>query len=338
MILVCYGTRPEALKLAPVVAAARRLNLPVHVHCTMQSPDLLDREILPWQTLDSDVEYLMPDVELVVVQGDTRTAFEWALQGYERGIPIFHIEAGLRTHDTSSPWPEEGYRQMISRIARYHACTSTLGLMHLIEEKVGTSRNLPHATIRVTGSPVVESVRERAEALHTAPLVDSKQILLTLHRRENRRHFGDILRGVSSMASALGYTVVWPTHPNGWAQEAYNELSPEAQAPLRLFDPMSATAFTQAMLESAFVVTDSGGVQEECNVLGVPCVVARRVTDRPESVGAGGAILPKTMDGNEIFGACVQALDVDRRAIVRSCFGDGTASRAIAGWWQEILR
>lgn len=338
MIVVAYGTRPEAIKLAPVVAAARRLNLPVHVHCTMQSPDLVSHELLPYQTLDTNIAPILPDARLLVVQGDTRTAFEWAVKGYERGIPVFHVEAGVRTHDTSSPWPEEGYRQMIARIARYHACTSTLGLMHLVEEKVGTSRNLPHATIRVTGSPVVESVRERAAALPSAPLAHSKQIVLTLHRRENRPHFGDILRGLSSMASALGYTVVWPTHPNGWAHAAFHDLSEEAKAPFHILGPMESYAFTRAMLDSAFVVTDSGGVQEECNVLGIPCVVARRVTDRPESVGAGGAILPKTMDGNEIFAACVRALDVDRRAIVRSCFGDGTASRAIAAWWQEILR
>ena len=332
MILFVYGTRPEALKIRPVVAEATRRGLPVHVHCTMQSPDLLSRDILPWHTLDGEWPPVDRDeISLVVVQGDTRTAFRAALHAYELGIPVFHVEAGLRTHDTSSPWPEEGYRQMIARIARYHACTSTLGLMHLIEEKVGTSRNLPTATIRVTGSPVVESARERLMGLIGRPShpASGSQILVTLHRRENRPHFADILAGVED-ARLPTERVCWPAHPNAWAVEA----NPTALVPTTPLDPWD---FIDVLASCRLVVTDSGGVQEEAHALGVPCVVTRTVTDRPETIGAGGGVLAGvTREG--VAQAIRVARALDTTQITRTAYGTGHASRQIVDWLQEIVR
>jgi len=327
MILVVVGTRPELLKVAPCVAEAKRLGLPVHVHCTMQSPDLVDRAILDWDSAGAwestgDVAGLGISPSIVVVQGDTRTAYRAAVCAYEHSMPIFHLEAGVRTYDLSSPWPEEGYRQMISRIARWHACT--------------TFRNHNNLTIwdaamngeaRVTGSPIVESVRGRVNHDAEMWLDDTDYVLLTLHRRENRGHFGAILSGVND----AGLPVIWPTHPNAWAKGEMPEGLHFDPCP-----PFNDAGFATYLEGARLVVTDSGGVQEEANALGVPCVVARTVTDRPESLGAGGAIL----GGNtreSVADAIARALLIDRTTIDTTIYGDGTASTQIAAWWQEIL-
>lgn len=328
MILVVVGTRPELVKMAPVVQEARDLGLPVHVHCTMQSSDLVDRNILPWDTEGDadDLRWTRPgrksllhQASLVVVQGDTRTAFEMAVMAFEYNVPVFHVEAGVRTYDLSSPWPEEGYRQMISRIARWHACTTPATAENLVMESVANWQR-----IRVTGSPVVESVRQRAGAV----IVPDSHVLLTLHRRENRPHFADILRGV---VDTIGTTrhVIWPSHPNHWAVAA----NPTSLAPV---PPMDPWRFARSLAGARLVITDSGGVQEEANALGIPCVVARSVTDRPESLGAGGAILGGV--ARETVAAAVEvALQMDPASLVTDCYGDGTASRQIVDWWAEIL-
>ena len=332
MILVCYGTRPEGLKLAPVVTLAKSRGLNVHVHCTMQSPDLVDRAILPWDSEASDGYPPVQYAKLLVVQGDTRTAFQWAVIAYEQGIPVFHLEAGVRTYDLSSPWPEEGYRQMISRIATYHACTTANGMTNLLDEglfggwgpydenKIRTA-GVSTDTCRVTGSPIVESVRGRA----SSGVNFSPYALVTLHRRENRGHFDDILHGVED----AGIASIWPSHPNGWAaQENTTGLVP--------FPPMNPTMFARAINDAAVIITDSVGVQEERCCVGTPVVVAREKTDRPESLGKGGAILAGT-SREGVAKAIREALVMDRSTIDRTIFGDGTASEQIVSWWAELL-
>lgn len=318
MILVCVGTRPELIKMAPVCALAKSRGLNVHVHCTMQSPDLVDRAILPWDTEGSllPLMHSNPRPRLVVVQGDTRTAFEAAVMAYELALPIFYVESGVRTYDLSSPWPEEGYRRAITAVATYHACTTDHNFRNLGRE--GFVRNR-----RVTGSPIVESVRGRAEV----PFGPTSYVVITLHRRENRGHFRDIVAGVLDAVGTM--SVAWHSHPNGWAaQEARDLLIPSP--------PLDATAFAGKMARAKLVVTDSGGVQEECNALGVPCVVARDKTDRPESVGKGGAILAGT-SWEGVAKAIREALAMDRTTIDRTIFGDGTASEKIIAWWSEIV-
>lgn len=325
VILVVFGTRPEALKLSECVRLAKSRGLKVHVHCTMQSPDLVDQAILPW---DSDGSLLPiihsnPRPRLVVVQGDTRTAFEAAVMAYELGLPIFYVESGIRTYDLASPWPEEGYRQMISRIATYHACTTQQNLKLLDGE--GLFRRFDDS--RITGSPIVESVRERSKvALTKAPAIP--YVVVTLHRRENRGHFADILNGVSdAIGKEVGYS--WFGHPNGWAvQECDNGMNHQP--------PLNAVDFAAVLRDAACVVTDSGGVQEESCCLGTPCVVARSTTDRPESLGKGGAILAGT-SREGVAKAIREALQMDRYAIQRDIFGDGKASERIVDWWQEIV-
>lgn len=336
MILVVAGTRPELLKLAPCVREAKARGLPVHVHCTMQSPDLVDRQTLDWNSA-GDYHPLWwddKDWDFVVVQGDTRTAFETAVLAFERAVPIYHVEAGVRTGDLSAPYPEEGYRRCISQLARWHACTTDHCMYSIAGAGLGFAmrKEWPDTTIyhleshvRLTGSPIVESVRERADGF-AGQIGD--HVLLTLHRRENRSHFADILRGVQD-AVGKDYHVTWPSHPNHWAVEA----NPTSLAPI---PPMDPWRFAQSLASARLVITDSGGVQEEACALGVPCVVARSVTDRPESLGKGGAILGG-VSRETIHAAIEEALAMDRTAIDIDCFGDGFASRSIADWWTTIL-
>lgn len=325
MILVCVGTRPELIKMAPVCAIAKSRGLNVHVHCTMQSPDLVDKAILPWDS-EGPVNG-MPKPQLVVVQGDTRSAFQQAVYAYEMGVPVFHLEAGVRTYDLASPWPEEGYRQMISRIATYHACTTEENAANLISEGL-VGRHAYDARLhgkvgRVTGSPIVESVRERA----AVPSGPTSYVVLTLHRRENRGHFRDIVAGVLDAVGTM--SVAWHSHPNSWASDEARDL-------LIPSPPLDAVAFAGKMARAKLVVTDSGGCQEESCALGIPCVVARSTTDRPESLGKGGAILAGT-SREGVAKAIREALQMDRSTIDRNIFGDGTASDKVVSWWQEIV-
>lgn len=335
MILVVFGTRPEALKLAPVVRLAKSRGLPIHVHCTMQSPDLVDQAILPWDSEGSllPIIHSNPRPRLVVVQGDTRTAFETAVMAYELGLPIFYVESGIRTYDLDSPWPEEGYRQMISRIATYHACTTEANLRNLYQESPGKWFDLMEwrdsAHYRVTGSPIVESVRERA-IRHGALGGTHAQlrVLVTLHRRENRGHFSDILCGIK--VSARGLFVEWPMHPNGWAtQEAPDFTVPWMRS------PMSADLFTGHLCNADVVVTDSGGVQEEAQSLKIPAVICRTTTDRPENIGKGAFLAGVTREG--VTSAIREALAFDRTTMDADIFGDGKASERIVSWWAEIV-
>lgn len=344
-IFVVYGTRPESLKLAGPVREMRRLGLPVFVWSLNQSPDLLDDTVLKPDYVGDKVSLSFslrmnrgswdsqnqerPPASLVVIQGDTASCLDAALAAFNAGVPVYHIEAGVRSGDLSSPFPEEGYRRMISQIATYHACTTEHNHNNLWLESYRDWKFPDHDPIgdkaRVTGSPIVESVRERQLWETYEP---DNDILLTLHRRENRGHFGDILAGVADTMMR----VIWPAHPNGWAvEENGTRLTP--------VHPLSAEHFAGIMRGVAVVVTDSGGVQEECQTLGVPCVVARTVTDRPESLisepGGGCVLGGNTREG--IREAIEQALQIDRSTIHRDVYGDGTASVKIAQWLKEIV-
>jgi UDP-N-acetylglucosamine 2-epimerase (non-hydrolysing) len=341
-ILVVYGTRPEALKLAGIVSLAREKGLDVRTVCTNQSRDLYPDRILtpdfvvPIGTLPDS---LLPPA-LVVVQGDTRTAFCAAVRAYELGIPVFHVEAGVRTYDLKNPWPEEGYRQMISRIATYHACSTLQSYFNLEDERlirntydhsrepIGLSQNAS-----VTGNPIVESVRRRAmeEIDYQWPCNDRRRVLVTLHRRETAGQFSSVWEGVVAGLEGIAHEMMWPIHPNKLAQAGAPGWAWDRAVP-----PLSPIAFANALDDCDLLITDSGGNQEEANALGVPCVVTRDVTDRPESLGRGGAFLGGRT-AETLVPAIHAALAMDRTTIDRSIFGDGTASQQIVDWLAEIV-
>lgn len=341
MILVIYGTRPEAVKLKVCVDAARAKGLPVTVWNTNQSPDLNVEDFLPadftgplsWPHITAQIT-----PKLVVAQGDTRTCFQAAVMAYENGVPFFHVEAGVRTGDIHSPWPEEGYRQMISRIATYHACTTDHAIWNVAGEGFGwarrTVRDGEEGTVcddryvRVTGSPVVDAMLSHPpyEPISTTPYA-----LITLHRRENQPHFANILRGIVD-AIPLDIWPMWYAHPNQWAVEALpSDLTPT----LHPRHPVDALTFANALRGAEIVITDSGGCQEEGQVVRTPIVVCRTVTDRPENIGKGAFLGGVTREG--VASAIKEALAFDRYTMDPWIFGDGKSADRISDWWSEIL-
>lgn len=331
-LLVVYGTRPEALKLSGPVVAARARGLAVLCWHTGQSPDLRPDKML---TPDISASLrLAPQIfrdhqpGLVVVQGDTRTAFLAAVAAYEAGLPIFHVEAGVRSGDARNPCPEEGYRRMISAIARYHGCATATCWTEVLRAQEGSREHGAEASVRLVGNPIVENVRHRARFADYAAL-PVKRVLVTLHRKESGGHFGDIWRGIAEGLEGIECSVLWPTHPNGLAWAGVPTW-------ITTSAPLAPEAFAKQLAESDLVITDSGGVQEEANALGVPCVVARQVTDRTESVGRGGALVGGRSPAT-LVPAIRAALALDRATIDRTIFGDGLASQRIADWWAEIM-
>jgi len=329
-----YGTRPEALKLAPIVKACKARGLDIEATCTNQSPDLLGG-------LKLDCPHgKNTSPALVVVQGDTETAFEGAVAWFKEGVPLFHVEAGVRSGRLDSPFPEEGLRRMISQIATYHACTTEHNKRNLIMERVvgrierqpdgkwSVSAELRTENIRMTGSPVVESVRERAQTGVGVP-VDG--IYLTLHRRENRGRFRAIVEAIGQVFDPA--TVRWLSHPNGWA------ASEAAGLPIQPEPPMQAAHFAGCLSLARLVITDSGGVVEEAQSLGTPSIQARTVTDRLECLGKGSFCWDLTTAESllEHVQRIAESDAVNLQWVDRTIYGDGKASERIADWLAEIV-
>lgn len=360
-ILVLLGTRPEAIKLAPVVAALRERSgeARVAVVATGQHEDLLDDalgsleleidENLGIMRRDQDLydvgiyclEGLRPvmrrvDPSLVIVQGDTATAMYGALAGYYQRVRVAHVEAGLRSGDKWAPFPEEIFRRIADVLSDYYFAPTPLARDHLVAEGVTRER------ISVTGNTVVDAVLALAArggephdpALREALDSGRRMVLVTVHRRES---FGEPLRQIFGALRELaethpGYAFVYPVHPNpnvsGPARETLAGLSN-----FRLIDPLSYSDMVHALSRSWVAFTDSGGIQEEAPSFGVPVVVLRRVTERPEGIDAGVARLAGT-ERETIVRAGKELLGDDgvrrRMSRARNPYGDGRAGKRIA--------
>lgn len=370
------GTRPEAIKMAPVVLALQRsLNLIPEVCVTAQHRSMLDQVLelfdiqpdhdlnlmLPGQSLagltsraltalDEYLDHSKPD--LVLVQGDTTTAFCGALAALYQRIPVGHVEAGLRTGNIYAPWPEEANRKIVSAIATLHFAPTQHAQANLINE------GIPPERIFVTGNTVIDAlllVREQASS--APPLIpglpehlqpgQSKgprpMILITGHRREN---FGDgfesICRAIAELAVLRPEVdFVYPVHLNPHVQEPVsrilgplgkNGIGQGANRNIYLIDPLSYLPFVAMMDRSTLILTDSGGVQEEAPSLGVPVLVMRDTTERPEAIEGGTARLVGT-DQAKIVHSVVEILDDPeiRRSMAeaRNPYGDGDAATRI---------
>jgi UDP-N-acetylglucosamine 2-epimerase (non-hydrolysing) len=274
----------------------------------------------------------------VVVQGDTTTALAGALAGFHHGVPVFHVEAGLRTSTPHLPFPEEMNRRLISRLAALHFAPTEHARANLLAERV------PPASITVTGNTIVDALAAfgrrgavAADAL-LGPRPGGRHLLLvTLHRRENHEAVGRIARAVSRLAARADVEVAWIRHPNTTGRTALEALSAEtsqaAGGTIRVLEPQPYATFVALLSRAQVVLTDSGGVQEEAPALGVPVVVLRDETDRPEAVEAGNAVIAGS-DVDAIVKACTELLDDPgtraKRSHVVNPFGDGRAAARIA--------
>jgi UDP-N-acetylglucosamine 2-epimerase (non-hydrolysing) len=366
-IVSLFGTRPEVVKLAPVVRALeRRKNLHVtnvsssqHAHLAhrfaQQLSVRIDRDLdvmQPDQTpsevcarvmtkLDPLLAELAPDV--VVIQGDTTTALAGALAAFHRGIPVAHVEAGLRTDDPLSPFPEEMNRRLITRVASFHFAATEHNAATLAAEGV------PSRSVAVTGNPIVDALHEilrstiASEGLAKllASLTGRRLIAMTSHRRENfgevmAGHFRAVRRFVERHADVV---VVVPVHPNpNVRRAAKNEL--DGAERIHCIDPLDYPDFIHLLSKAWLLVSDSGGVQEEAPTLRKPLLVLRENTERPEAVTCGVARLVGR--SAERLEALLEGASTDVEwfsAVERAAnpFGDGRSGERIATALEQFL-
>ncbi|MFC0444262.1 non-hydrolyzing UDP-N-acetylglucosamine 2-epimerase [Pseudidiomarina halophila] len=368
-VLLAFGTRPEAIKMAPLVKALQADPFfDVCVAVTAQHREMLDQvlalfEITPDYDLDimkagqdlydvtSSVLLGMRDVfaaakpDLVLVHGDTATTFAASLAAFYARIPVGHVEAGLRTHDLYSPWPEEANRQLTGRLARWHFAPTERNRRDLLAEQVADD------AILVTGNTVIDALQwvtqkisasdtlreailsQLSEAGLTVDLQDSRYVLITGHRREN---FG---QGFENICSALRLLAV--EHPD--VHFVYPvHLNPNVQKPVRslldgldnvhLIKPLGYEPFVWLMQNCHLVLTDSGGVQEEAPGLGKPVLVMRDTTERPEAVDAGTVRLVGTSVDAIVSSVTSLLIDADEYASMSRAhnpYGDGHACARI---------
>jgi UDP-N-acetylglucosamine 2-epimerase (non-hydrolysing) len=365
-LLFVFGTRPEAIKLAPVIRAlAERPQFECRICATGQHrellPQLLDLfELKPDWNLDvmrpgQDLAYLTGSVlsgvsgvletwrpDRVVVQGDTTSTFAGALAAFYHHVPVAHVEAGLRTGDIYSPWPEEVNRRLVTSLADLHFAPTPRAREALLGERV------PSDNILVTGNTGIDALLWIADQLETVgeigarteaavreqcPGIDNKRvILLTGHRRESfNGGLGRVARAIGRIALRPDVAVVFPAHPNPNVRQAFDLLS--ARKNIHLIEPVDYPELVFLLKRCHLVVTDSGGIQEEAPSFGKPLLVTRETTERPEAMELGLARLVGT-DENALYDAMCVLLD-DPEAYARmnrvaSPYGDGRASQRIA--------
>lgn len=375
-VLIVFGTRPEAIKMAPLVHELRE-NLDIfdiNICVTAQHRQMLDQvldvfEIVPdidldlmkhGQTLsDVTVEILkemrkvfhlwQPD--LVLVHGDTTTAFATSLAAFYAGVPIAHVEAGLRTFDLTAPFPEEFNRQVVSVIANWHFSPTEISKENLIKE------NVSGANIVVTGNTVIDALNwvlsriggdqkrcaKIENTLNTNLGFEWKSrpfVLITGHRREN---FGDgflqICAAVQRLANKYPHiSFVYPLHLNPNVRQPVNDFL-ENLDNVFIIEPLDYEPFVYLLKHSYLVLTDSGGIQEEAPSLGKPVLVMRDVTERPEAIEAGTVELVGANQEKIVSG--VSKLLEDKSVYERMCrahnpYGDGSACARIVGFLKKV--
>jgi len=362
MILCCVGTRPEAIKMAPVIRALRRSAwAEVRVLATAQHRKLLD-QMLAFFRIRTDIDLdVMQDnqplaeltarllveldktlaaevPDLVLAQGDTTSVLTTALACFYRQIPFGHVEAGLRTHNLDYPFPEEANRLLAGQLATLHFAPTTIARDNLLREGVPAHR------ITVVGNPVIDALmttRDRDVPLGVELDPRKRLILVTAHRRES---FGLPLRRVCRAVREInrryeGVEFLWPVHPNpsvGPVVRRYLGREPG----IHLCEPLPYGSFVTAMLRSYLILTDSGGLQEEAPALGKPVLVLRDESERPEAVTAGASKLIGT-NSEKIIAETQRLLDdpqaYKRMSMNHSMYGDGRAAERIVSAIEEFL-
>ena len=367
-ILIVFGTRPEAIKMAPLVKEFQKDigNFEIKVCVTAQHREMLDQvldlfQIKPNYDLDimksgqnlyditsSILLKIKPILEdfnpnVVLVHGDTATTFATSLAAYYQKIKIGHVEAGLRTGDLYSPWPEEGNRRLTGILADYHFAPTDTSMQNLLKEDINK------ASIFVTGNTVIDALKlvvNRIDSNKDLKLsientiiqagfkdINSKFILVTGHRREN---FGQGFLNICEALKVLAknnpdINILYPVHLNPNVRKPVNELLSDISN-IKLVEPFQYEEFIYLMSKTYLILTDSGGIQEEAPSLGKPVLVMRETTERPEAVGAGTVKLVGSDQKNII--KAVQKLindnsEYQKMSKAHNPYGDGRSSEKI---------
>ncbi len=358
-VMSVFGTRPEAIKMAPLVLELKRHPEIESLCCvTAQHREMLDSVLDTFgikadydldimakgQTLSDITTRVLKGLEsvfetekpdLVLVHGDTSTAFSGALAAFYSKIKVGHVEAGLRTYDKYSPFPEEMNRKLVGSIADLHFCPTRNNAENLEKEGVGEG-------VFITGNTVIDAMKYTVDnknnftlkCIKNPDLLPEKTILMTCHRRENYGEpMQNIFRAVKRLAEAFKDTeIIYPVHLSPVVREAASEILEEVPN-VQLIEPLDTVEMHTLMSRCYMVMTDSGGLQEEAPALGKPVLVLRRETERPEAVAAGTVKLAG-VDESEIFELASELLSnpesYDKMAKAVNPYGDGRACERIA--------
>ena len=363
-VMVAFGTRPEAIKLAPVVNALKKIsNLCTVTLITAQHRSMLDEMLKVFKIkVDYDLNIMKPKQKLtgmssqiirklspiydrtkpdvLLIQGDTMSAFLCALVAFYKKIPIGHIEAGLRSYDKYAPFPEEVARRLISTLADLHFAPTNNNRLNLISEGINKSK------IFVTGNTVVDALKSLKDKKFVprflSPILRKKTILVTAHRREN---FGKPLINICHALKEITekikeIEIIYPVHPNPNVRDNVYRILKNIRR-IHLIDPLNYVAFINVLARSYLVLTDSGGIQEEAPVFGVPVLVLRNTTERPEVIKSGNAKLvgtEKKMIMNYVNKLVLKKDIYKKMANPKSPYGDGKAAQRIVREVERFLK
>lgn len=362
-VMVVFGTRPEAIKMCPLVKELKeRKNMETIVCVTGQHRQMLDQvldafRVVPDYDLSimkesqtlfdvtsnilNSIKQVLEEVkpDIVLVHGDTSTTFVTSLACFYLQIPVGHVEAGLRTYDIYSPFPEEFNRQATGIISKYHFAPTEISKENLLNE--GKNKD----DIYVTGNTAIDALKTTVKDDYTHPVIDwaegSKIIMLTAHRRENlgqplRNMFNAIKRIVDEHKDIK---VIYPIHMNPLVRKIANEILGDNDR-IKIIEPLEVLDFHNFLNKSYLILTDSGGIQEEAPSLGKPVLVMRDTTERPEGIKAGTLKLVGT-DEEVIYSAfkilLENEIEYNKMAQASNPYGDGYACKRIADILEENL-
>jgi len=331
MILLTYGTRPEYIKIKPLIIEMGKRKIPFKTLFTGQHKDIVPKDAdYNLEMLDSGGNRLdsvmknclsIPEecfdgVDYILVQGDTTSVVGLSMSALHRKIKVIHLEAGLRTHDTENPYPEENNRRIVSTIATIHLCPTQLNCDNLTNENVSYG-------IYEVGNTVLDNLLQ-----HKSECEYGNVVLVTMHRRENHENMGYWFREINKLSHEhpeLEFII--PLHPNPNVQKNKHFLTN-----VNVIDPLSHDELVKLLVKAKIVITDSGGIQEECSFFNKKALVCRKVTERPESVGLTSFMVETPSDLNLVFNE-----HINDCIVYSQCpYGDGYSSRRICDIFEGL--
>lgn len=354
-LMSVFGTRPEAIKMAPIIQELKKHSEVESIVCVTGQHDEMLQQVLDvfsikpeynlkimeknqtlftiTQNILKNIERVLEDEspELVLVHGDTSTAFVTSLACFYLKIPVAHVEAGLRTYDIYSPYPEEFNRQAIGLISKFNFCPTERSKNNLLAEGKNSE------SVFVTGNTVIDAMKTTISSTYRHPYLewvgDDRLILLTAHRREN---FGQAFENIFNAAKDIvnmynDVKIICPMHPNPAVRNIAKDILGN-ESKVKLIEPLNVIDFHNFMARSYFIMSDSGGIQEEAPSLGKPVLVLRNTTERPEGIEAGTLKLIGN-DRSRIVSEASLLLnnpaEYEKMSKAKNPYGDGFASERI---------
>lgn len=327
MILYCYGTRPEYIKIKKLIEYSNEI--PHKVLFTSQHKDIADfkfdykleikdginrLDAVISSILSNEIEPYFNGITHVLVQGDTATAFAVALAAFNRGIKVIHLEAGLRTYDKDNPYPEESYRQFISRITDVHLCPTTQNYINLKNEKVT-------GEIHIVGNTVLDN-------LDKSNVSYDNLVLITLHRRENHKDIEKWFEVIESLSTKYpDIKFILPIHPNPNVSKHKSIFKN-----VNVVNPLSHNEFIELLKKCKLIISDSGGIQEEASFFNKKVIVCRKITERTESLNIHSFLCPSYLNLESMFDDLINDYQVDKKCP----YGDGNSTSKILKILKEL--